>query len=137
MYALSTILMTKFFETSPISKEHCNSVAATIDGGRETVEPTPLQGSSSYTVQVGNGTNRFIVQFRKPESPLDMKVLAAARQTYGKLVPACEHLVGTLDPLHVYRMNDASGDALLFARFTLHRPEKFHLLSQTVQDFAV
>ena len=96
-----------------------------------------MQGSQSYTVQVADGTKEFIVQFRDPNYPLDLDLLAAARETYGQLVPNCRHLKGRLAPLHVYTMNDVSGEALLLAGTTLHSPENFCLLNQTMQDFAV
>lgn len=137
MDPLSNYLIQKFFEQfNAFSKEVCNNEAATIGGGA-TAKPTSAQGSESYTVRVGDGTDGFIVQFRDPKYPLDVNLLAAARETYGQLVPLCQHLKGRLDPLHVYAMNDISGEALLFTRFSLHRPENFRLLTQTVQDFAV
>lgn len=121
---------------SPIPKQVCDDEAAIIDGGG-TVKPVSMQGSQSYTVRVSDGTKGFIVQFRDPNYPLDLDLLAAARETYGQLVPAYRHLKGRLDPLHVYTMNDVSGEALLLAATSLHSPENFHLLNQTVQDFAV
>lgn len=136
MDPLSNYLIQKFFEFSAISKDVCDNKAAAISSGWA-VKPTSMQGSESYTVRVSDGTNAYIVQFRDPKYPLDIDLLAAARGTYRQLVPVCQHLKGQLNPLHVYTMNDVSGEALLTTRLTLHRPQNFHLLAQTVQDFAV
>ncbi|RWA07372.1 hypothetical protein EKO27_g7732 [Xylaria grammica] len=134
---LSKYQLNRFFkELSSISKEACDNEAAAIKGGG-TVMPTRLQGSQSYTVQVGDETNALIVQFRHPNYPLDVNLQVAARETYGPLVPRCQHLERRLDPLHVYIMDDVSGEALLTSRYALQRLENFHLLKQTVQDFAV
>lgn len=137
MDALSAYQIKKFFEQfSPIPQDVCDNTAAGISSSK-TVEPTPTQGSQSYTVRVGDGANGFVVQFRDPNYPLDMDVLKAAKETYGRLVPGCQLLQGQLDPLHVYKMNDVSGEALLLVNTFLHLPSNVHLLSQTVEDFAV
>jgi hypothetical protein len=82
MNALSINQLYRFFnKISPISKEICDDEAAMIDGGG-TVKPVYMQGSQSYTVRVGDGMKGFIVQFRDPNHPLDLDLLAAARETY-------------------------------------------------------
>ncbi|KAM4064936.1 hypothetical protein HRG_012789 [Hirsutella rhossiliensis] len=43
----------------------------------------------------------------------------------------------TYDPLHVYTMDDISGEAHLLAGTSFHSPENLRLLNQTVQDFAL
>jgi hypothetical protein len=137
MNPLANYQINKFFNLfSPIPRAVCDDEAAAIGGG-VTVSPTSVQGAESYTVRVRDGTNGFIVQFRDPNCHLDLDLLAAARETYGQLVPYCQHLKGRLDPLHVYTMNDISGEALLSAGASLQHPENFQLLNQTVQDFAV
>ncbi|KAJ5745857.1 Protein kinase-like protein [Penicillium odoratum] len=141
MDALSNFQLQNFFTRySPLTKEICDKVAAKIASGG-TVKPTPLQGAQSYTVHITNGTNIFIIQFRGPNSILDLDLLATAQETYGHLVPTCQkitsqHLKG-LDPLQVYKMNYIPGDALLQVNKFLHQPENFPLLEQTVQDFAM
>ncbi|KAJ5697226.1 Protein kinase-like protein [Penicillium malachiteum] len=122
----------------PITREICDEVVASIANGG-TIKPTPLQCAQSYTVQVIDETNNYIVQFRGPQNTLDFELLNAAQETYGGLVPTCEHLTQfdlKVHPLRVYKMNCIHGDALLQVNNFLHQPENFDLLNQTVQDFA-
>jgi len=96
-----------------------------------------MQGARSYTVQCGDGAKTLIVQFRDPKCPFDLDFMTAARETYERLVPDCQHLKERSGPLLVYTMNNISGESFLLARTSLHNAENFSLLSQTVQDFAV
>ncbi|KAJ5712845.1 Protein kinase-like protein [Penicillium malachiteum] len=114
-------LMNFFSRYSPITREICDDVVAIIANGG-TIKPTPVQGAQSYTVQVGDETNAFIVQFRGPQNTLDFEHLNAAQETYGGLVPTCKNL----DQFDLKSMPFS----------ILHHPENFHLLEQTVQDFA-
>ncbi|KAJ5630062.1 Protein kinase-like protein [Penicillium herquei] len=139
MDPLSNFQLKNFFHRySPITREICDEVVASIANG-STIKPTPLQGAQSYTVQVSDETNGFIVQFRGPQNTLDFELLNAAHETYGELVPICEYLTQfdlKVYPLRVYKMNYIPGDALLQEGAFLHQPENFHLMNQTVQDFA-
>ena len=136
MDALATYQMRNFFKQfSPITQEDCDQAATAISRGA-TVTPTSTQGSQSYTVRASAGSNGFIIQFRDPNYALDVDILTAARETYGQLVPIYQQCDGCLESLRVYTMNDVSGDALLLCNSYLHRPGNFHLLQQTVQDFA-
>ncbi|KAJ5719049.1 Protein kinase-like protein [Penicillium malachiteum] len=140
MDPLSNFQLKNFFNRyTPITREICDELVATIANGG-TTNPTPLQGAQSYTVQVSDDNDGFIVQFRGPQNTLDFELLNAAQETYGGLVPStCEHLAQfdlKVHPLRVYKMNDIPGDALLQVNSFLHQPENCHLLEHTVQDFA-
>ncbi|KAJ5524615.1 Protein kinase-like protein [Penicillium frequentans] len=135
--ALTKYQTDRFFEKfGPISQDVCDNEAANISGGG-TIKPTPMQGAQSYTVQVLSDAKSLIVQFRDPKSPIDLDLMTTARETYGRLVPNCQHLKERPGTLLVYKMNYLSGETFLLARTALRNAENFGLLSQTVQDFAV
>ncbi|OQD66283.1 hypothetical protein PENDEC_c055G00576 [Penicillium decumbens] len=105
MDALSNFQLQNFFiRYSPTTREICDEIATVISGGG-TVKPTTLQGAQSYTVQISDGTSIFIVQFRGSSNTLDLNLLSAAQETYGQLVPTCQHLTDQylerLDPLQI------------------------------------
>lgn len=128
---LSNAQVQKFFENhKPITQQDCDDTAANIVGGQ--VRPTTVQGVTSYTVLAGN---QKAVQFRAPDSPLDVDLLDYARATYGRFVPGCQSF-GLLGQLHVYVMDSVPGVALSIARCQLYRSQNYSLLTQGVQDFA-
>jgi hypothetical protein len=110
-----------------VTKEECNDAAANITGS--TVSPTPIQGSTSYTVTAGTKA----VQFR--HSALNLEIMEQARKTYGSFVPICKSR-GMLAEVHVYEMDLVPGVAFSRARRQLVSPGMEERLLRTVQDFA-
>lgn len=77
-----------------------------------------------------------VIQFRSPQSPMNIEYLDLARDTYGvKFIPACRYL-GLLGQAHVYVLDTVAGDALALARKQLFLPGNSHLLVVTIQDYA-
>lgn len=88
------------------SRRQCDAFANKIFG--KPVTPVPVQGTCSYTVT--NGT--AIIQFREPESPLDMQMLATVQAVHPGLVAnhSFHGTIGESPALHVYSMNILPGD---------------------------
>lgn len=86
-------------------------------GGR--VEPISVQGATSYTVVTGLNREK-IVQFRRMDAQLDMRMLDLARQVHGDIVPAAAALgqIGndTQRQLAIYEMNRLPGDNYALVR---------------------
>jgi len=122
----------RFFQRNePVSQDACNKYATDIVGD---VHPTLVQEECSYTLIAADSSK--VIQFRDPESPIYIKSLNLARDTYGSiLVPRCEHH-GVLGHLYVYVIDVVSGEALLIARKQLFRTENAHLLTATIQNYA-
>ncbi|KAK3946649.1 hypothetical protein QBC32DRAFT_191990, partial [Pseudoneurospora amorphoporcata] len=62
------------------SRSQCDAFANKIFGGP--ITPVPVQDTCSYTVT--NGTT--IIQFREPESPLDIQILTAVQAVHPGIV---------------------------------------------------
>ena len=75
------------------SRIQCDAFANKTFGGP--IPPVPVQGTCSYTVT--NGTT--IIQFREPESPLDIQILAAVQAVHPGIV-ANHSFHGTINPRH-------------------------------------
>ena len=79
---LSRYQIRRFFdENTSVTREQCDEQAQQLAG--RSVTPTPSQGGTSYTIEVGD----VVVQFRAPNSPLDMDLLWGIKQAYGDFVP--------------------------------------------------
>ncbi|KIJ43170.1 hypothetical protein M422DRAFT_253690 [Sphaerobolus stellatus SS14] len=89
---------------------------------------------TSYTVTAGTSPVQDI-QFRTPQSALDVNLLRHAQQIYGRFVPHCEPF-GRLDLLHVYMTDLVPGAALSLAQRPLYSIESYPFLVRTVEDFA-
>ena len=131
--ALSSYQTDKFFNThQSVSRKDCGDYATTIAGGA--IRPTAIQGGSSYTVMAADGSK--VIQFRSPQSPMNIEYLDLARDTYGaEFIPACRYL-GLLGQTHVYVLDTVAGDALALALKQLFLPGNSHLLVVAIQDYA-
>ncbi|KAK3291611.1 uncharacterized protein B0H64DRAFT_366987 [Chaetomium fimeti] len=88
------------------SRGQCDAFANRTFGGP--VAPVSVQGSCSYTVT--NGTT--IIQFREPESPLDIQILPAVQAVHPGIVAnhSFHGTIGESPALHVYSMDVLPGD---------------------------
>lgn len=71
-----------FKEIKSVTKKDCDNLAARIVGG--SVQPSSLQGSTSYTVVAADGAGP-VVQFRADNAALDLGLLRHVEETYGGL----------------------------------------------------
>jgi hypothetical protein len=113
------------------SQSQCDAFANKTFGGP--ITPVPVQGTCSYTVT--NGTT--IIQFREPESPLDIQTLAAVRAVHPGFV--ANHyfhgMIGESPALHVYSMNILPGDNYFDLSLSLLDDDLDHRLA-TVRSLA-
>lgn len=88
-------------------EDECNERAASLLGAP--VTPVPIQGAFSYTVVGGSPTR--LVQFRTPESDLEVNLLHLARSIHGGVVARtiCTDSVGRSPPLSVYVIEKLPG----------------------------
>ena len=129
---LSTYQISKFFyRHTPVTRDDCNSVAASIIGSP--VSPTLVQGEASYTVTAGTRQGTRVIQFRR--SALNLELMKQARKTYGDFVPNCKYR-GMLANVYIYEMDLIGGVAFSRARRQLFAPEMEQHLVRAVQDFA-
>lgn len=103
----------KFFDgqVSP-TRQQCDDLAFSLTQGP--VHPIPIQGSYSYTVVSGDdNASQSIIQFRAAESPLDIELLALAKEIYGGFVPSTQYHgdigSGPTAPAKVYIMEKTTG----------------------------
>ncbi len=116
----------------PLLQEECDHAAARLVGAP--VYPTLDQGTSSYTVVSRAGASwPTVVQFRRFQ--LDIDLMGLARETYGRLVPACEAR-GVLGDTYVYMEDFVPGIAFGRAQRRLFAPQMENSLLQTVEDYA-
>lgn len=100
------------------------------------IRPVPCQGYCSYTVCAGDAV---IVQFRPAQHQLDVALVAAARETFGSLVPATKSL-GTVggNGLRAYALQRLAEPSL--HAFRAREPRTGGVAAQRrrriVQDFA-
>ncbi|KAJ5114024.1 hypothetical protein N7456_002558 [Penicillium angulare] len=131
--ALSEYQIAKFFESNkPIVQENCHEALGIAVG--EPVRPTRAQGMTSYTVIAG-ASGKKVFQFCAPSAALDMKIMALAKDTYGKFVPTCEER-GNMGHLLVYEMSRVWGVPLSIAQREICSINNLQLLNKTVQDLA-
>ncbi|KAJ3493578.1 hypothetical protein NLJ89_g10985 [Agrocybe chaxingu] len=127
--ALSQHQILRFFrENASVTQPQCNEKAQQIIG--QPVTPTACQGGTSYTVEGGE----LVVQFRAPNSPLDMVFLQSVEQAYPGFAPRHEHR-GQFGQLHVYVMNNVGGVSMYLARTEL-QDNNYRLLRITIDDYA-
>lgn len=117
-----------FQQNKSITQEQCNAEAQRLTGS--SVSPTPSQGGSSYTVESGG----LVVQFRPPNSRLDIDMLQMIESAYHGFVPRHEEQ-GQFGDLHVYTMNNMGGTCMYLARDDLLRNDCY-LLRFTLDDYA-
>lgn len=130
---LAQMQIQSFFEVNDrISQQECNEEAARITGG--TVQPTAVQGASSYTVNATAGKTSTVVQFRLPDSPLPMVMLQIVEQSYKGFTPHHRDM-GMFKGLPVFTMTDIGGVSMYLARPQLHK-NNCHLLHETLKDYA-
>lgn len=91
------------------TQTECDAFASSTFGGP--VTPVPDQGAWSYTVTAGADSNT-IVQFREPDSPLDVETLATAHSIHPALVVACvaHGTIGSPAGLLVYSTRKLPGE---------------------------
>lgn len=127
--ALSRYQIGRFFqENAPITQQQCDAMAQQLTG--QSVTPTLSQGGTSYTVEAGE----VVVQFRVPNSALDMELLQSIEHAYRGFTPHHQYQ-GRLDKLHVYTMNNIGGTCMYLARNEL-QSNNYHLLQSTINDYA-
>ena len=108
----SGVLFSGFFARCRLpasAREECDAFAKDRFPGVG-IRPVPFQGYCSYTVCAGDAA---IVQFRPVQHQLDLATVAAARTTFGSLVPATKSLgpVGGTG-LHAYALQRLAGPSL-------------------------
>jgi hypothetical protein len=115
------------------TRTQCDGFAREAFGGP--VEPVAAQGVCSYTVGAANDT--VIVQFREPESPLDMEMLETVQTVHPEFVAACRFhgTIGSVPALLVYSMNMLPGDNYLDISLCLPDDDLDHQLA-TVRSLA-
>ncbi len=129
MSALSQYQIRRFFqENASVTQQQCNAMAQKITG--QSVTATACQGGTSYTVEGGEA----VVQFRAPNSALDMDLLQSIEQAYQGFVPQHEYR-GQLGPVSVYAMNNVGGTSMYQARTEL-QSNNYRLLRHTIDDYA-
>jgi hypothetical protein len=113
------------------SRSQCDAFANKILGGP--ITPVPVQGTCSYTVT--NGTT--IIQFREPESPLDIQMLATVQAVHPGIVAnhSFHGTIGESPALHVYSMNILPGDNYFDLSLSLMDDDLDHRL-ETVRSLA-
>lgn len=115
VYSLDESIAEFFAEHRLVTREQCDERALALVGGP--IAPVPIQGSFSYTVAAGEGPSSKIVQFRGPESPLDLEVVDKAKRIHGDVV-AGYTFHGTIgDALSVFVTNRLPGDSLVMMHF--------------------
>lgn len=127
--SLSRYQISQFFSKNPSpNQQDCDAEAERITG--TSVHPTALQGGSSYTVAGGT----VIVQFRAPDSALDLQLIECFEQAYAGFTPHHSDS-GKLGELHIYTMNNINGISMYLAREQLQRDDCY-LMRQTLDDYA-
>ncbi|KAH7021350.1 uncharacterized protein B0I36DRAFT_367765 [Microdochium trichocladiopsis] len=127
--ALSQMQIGVFFQrNAPVSQTQCNDKARDMTG--KLVTPTACQGGNSYTVDAG----QVIVQFRAPDSPLDMMLMKSIEQAYPGFTPQHKHH-DLFYHLHVYTMNNIGGVSMYLVRDLLYK-NNYALLQNTIDNYA-
>ncbi|KAI1424262.1 hypothetical protein F5Y12DRAFT_785421 [Xylaria sp. FL1777] len=107
--ALSQYQIRRFFEeNTSVTQQQCDAMAQEITG--QPITATACQDGTSYTVEGG----KFVVQFRVPNSALDMTFIQGIEQAYEGFVPRHEYR-GQLGQVNVYVMNNIGGISIFFA----------------------
>lgn len=127
--ALSRYQIDRFFEENDsVTQPQCNAEAERIIG--QPVNTTASQGGTSYTVEGGE----VVVQFRVPNSTLNMDLLQSVERAYHGFVPHHEYR-GKLGQVSVYVMNNIGGICMYLARTEL-QSNNCYLLRSTIDDYA-
>jgi len=127
--ALSKYQIRRFFqENASVTQQQCDAMAQQITG--QPVTATASQGGASYTVEGGE----VVVQFRVPDSALDMDMLQCIEQAYQGFAPQHEYR-GRLGQVGVYAMNNVRGVCMYLARDEL-QSDNYRLLRRTIDDYA-
>ena len=107
MYSVHTPILGFFTSHTQATQQECNERAASLLGAP--VTPVPIQGAFSYTVVGGSPTR--LVQFRTPESDLEVNLLHLPRSIHGGFVARtiCTDSVGWSPPLSVYVIEKLPG----------------------------
>ena len=113
------------------SRSQCDAFANKTFGGP--ITPVPVQGTCSYTVT--NATT--IIQFREPESPLDVRVLASVQAAHPGIVAnhSFHGMIGESPALHIYSMNILPGANYFDRSLSLMDDDLDHRLT-TVRSLA-
>ncbi|KAK8038418.1 hypothetical protein PG994_015185 [Apiospora phragmitis] len=102
--------ISKFFSTAGActTRSQCDAFASKMFGGP--VKPVSSQGLYSYTITVADGT--IIIQFREPDSPLDVQMLAKIHGIHPNLTTGCKFhgTIGLPPSLLIYEMNVLPGN---------------------------
>ena len=121
------------------TQQECNERAATLIGAQ--VMPAAIQGAFSYTV-VGGSPAR-IVQFRIPDSDLDVDILQLARSIHGSVIASSTHhgYFGHSKPLSVYIIEKLPGITYMESCIAngpnaILSPKEYQRQQNTIVDFA-
>jgi hypothetical protein len=112
-----------------VTRSQCDAFANKTFGGP--VNPVPVQGTCSYTVAAANDT--VIVQFREPDSPLDIQMLATLQTIHPGFVADCSFhgTIGSSPALLIYSMNMLPGDSYFNISLSMLGDELDHQLATT------
>lgn len=121
-----------FAENRGATQEECNHFAAEILG-LVSVQPTLIQGTTSYTV-TATGGGSAVVQFRSVNNLLDLRKLSLVKETYGRFVPKHEPC-GGLNGLSAFKIDYVNGVSAFLAMKSLHTASS-RLLKVALVDFA-
>ncbi len=107
VYSVDSSISTFFASHTNLTQQECDDRAISLIGAP--VTPIPIQGAFSYTV-VGGSPAR-LVQFRTPDSDLDMDFLHLARSIHGSVVARSTYHgnIGHSQPLSVYVIEKLPG----------------------------
>jgi hypothetical protein len=113
------------------SRTECDAFASKTFG--KPVKPVTVQGVCSYTVT----NDTAIVQFREPDSPLDMQMLAAVQALHPNVVASHQFhgTIGESPALLIYSMNILPGDNYFDISLSLLDDDSDHRLA-TVHSLA-
>ncbi|KAI9725748.1 MAG: hypothetical protein M1828_002631 [Chrysothrix sp. TS-e1954] len=139
VYSIDATISDFFTSHTTATQADCDERATLLLSA--STKPIPIQGSFSYTV-VG-GCPARLVQFRTPESDIDMSLIRAARSIHGDLVANTVHhgLIGHSQPLSVYVIEKLPGITYMESCFrdsisTALSPERFQRQRNTIMGFA-
>lgn len=131
---LSTTQINAFFKrNAPQTQDECAQMAEQLIGAP--VQPSVVQGATSYTVVPVDDSIEFVVQFRAADDAFDLGLLTYVQDAYGQRFVPRHQDSGRLGALRVYKMDNIRGVSVYLARNEL-RMQNGSLLAIAVQDFA-
>ena len=139
VYSVGSAISNFFASHTTATQQECNERAISVIGAQ--VTPVPIQGVFSYTV-VGGSPAR-LVQFRTPDSDLNMDFLHLARSIHGSVVASSTYhgCIGHSQPLSVYVIEKLPGvtymeSCIMNGANAKPSPEMFQRRRNTIMDFA-